>query len=168
MATVYHEFHPHDGIPGSGVSFARQDVIQGTKFAVPCLDFAPVGIEDIFFFFQAINYGTGNLTLETNWYADTGTTGSVVWGSQVACITPNTDTNDIETKALAIAQTGIDVHLGTTNQRLHSHILTISNTDSIAAGDYVALRLFRNGNATQDDMAGDASVVMAILSYSDT
>ncbi|MGH7178542.1 MAG: hypothetical protein ACREJC_14290, partial [Tepidisphaeraceae bacterium] len=101
-------------------------------------------------------------------YADTASTGDVIFCAQLGAITTNTDTQDIETKALATAQTVTDTHLGTTGQRLHTVDLTISNLDSIAAGDWCVLRLYRDADAAGDTMAGDASVTLISLSYSDT
>ena len=60
--------------------------------------------------------------------------------------------------------------MGTTGQRLHSCDITISNLDSLAALDDLVLRVARDANGTNatDDMAGDAILTKAILSYSDT
>jgi hypothetical protein len=102
------------------------------------------------------------------WYADTATSGDVIFEAQIAAITPNTDTQDIETKALATATNATDTHLGTTGQRLHSVDITVSNLDSLAAGDYVTLRLARDANNASDTMTGDALVVKVVVTYSDS
>ncbi len=167
MATVYQVFRPYDGIPPAS-NYATLDVIAGTNFPVPCLDFDTTTAESIYFYFQAVNYGSGNLTLDIDWYADTAASGDVVWDAQVAAITQNTDSGDIETKALATANTVTDTHLGTTNQRLHRASITISNLDSIAAGDWCVLKVTRDVGDAADTMAGDASLVGVTLSYSDT
>jgi len=61
--------------------------------------------------------------------------------------------------------TGDDSHLGTTNQRLHQAVITVTDldngVDTLAAGDYVVLYLYRDASNTGvDTMTGDASVVM--------
>jgi hypothetical protein len=142
----------------------------GTNFPVTGLAFdGGSADEDSFFKFVATNYGSGNLTLRIFWYADTATSGNVVWGARIAAITPDTDTQDVETKAFATAQTQQDTHLGTTGQRLHSVDLTISNLDSLANGDVVWLHFYRDASdTTNDTMTGDAIVVGLRLSYSDT
>lgn len=169
MATVSHTFLPSDAVPHAS-AYATYDVIAGSNYPVPCLDFDGGSTDEgVFFYFRAVSYGSGNLTVKIDWYADTASSGDVVWGAQLACITPNTDTQDIETDGLGTANTVTDSHLGTTNQRLHQASITLSNTDSIAAGDYCVLYLYRDASDTgTDTMTGDASVVMVTVEYSDT
>lgn len=166
MATISHFFAAPDAAAPS-TNFAAYRVRQGTSIPVPGLDFDAATDEAAFFFFRAVAYGSGNLTVSIDWYADTASSGDVIWGAQLACITPNTDTQDIETKALATANTATDTHLGTTGQRLHTIDITVSNLDAIAAGDYVALRIYRDADAAGDTMTGDATIVGVQVSYSD-
>ena len=167
MATITHEFLPQDAVPATS-NYATFDAMAGSNFVVPCLDFDASTDESAFFFFNAVSYGSGNLTVQVQWYADTASSGDVVWAAQLACITPNTDSTDIETKAFDTANTATDSHLGTTNQRLHSVDITVSNTDSIAAGDYCVLKIYRDADNGSDTMTGDASLVRVLVSYSDT
>lgn len=109
-------------------------------------------------------YGnTGNLTLELHWYSRSGsTTGNVTWSVQLAAITPTTDTQNVETKAYATAQTvNTTVNSGTKGLTLST--LTITNLDSVNAGDDVWLRVTR----TDTSMVGDAILSRLSLSYSD-
>jgi hypothetical protein len=167
MATVKVQLSPLAAIPASGNGAAHK-VIDGTNFPVPSLAFDASTEESVYFQFRAASYGSGNLTLKIFWYADTASSGDVIFGAQIAAITPNTDTQDIETDALATAQTVTDTHLGTTGQRLHECSITISNLDSLAADDFVVLKLYRDADAAGDTMTGDALVVDLELSYSDT
>lgn len=139
-----------------------------TNFPVAGLAYDATTDESAFWKLNAITYGTGNLTLDIYWYADTASTNNVVWEAQISAITANTDTQDIETDGLATLNFVQDTHLGTTGQRLHQCSITISNLDSLAANDYVTIRIARDANSTSatDDMAGDAILVMAVLSYS--
>jgi hypothetical protein len=143
-------------------------VKNGTNFAAVGLAFDAAADEGAFWHFQAVNYGAGNLTVRVEWYADTATSGDVIFGAQLAAITPNTDTQDVETKALATANTATDTHLGTTGQRLHTVDITVSNLDSLANNDAVWLRLYRDADAAGDTMTGDAIVTGVTVSYSDT
>lgn len=164
MATVYQAFEPGDALlPTTNPAAPTQ--VQGTNFPVPGLAFDTTTQETVFFTFPAINYGSGNITVTLYWYADTASSGTLTMGASLACITPNTDTQDIETKAFATENQATDTHLGTTGQRLHSFDTTVSNLDSIAAGDYVMLRIRRD---TADTLAGDAVLVKVVVSYSDT
>lgn len=168
MGTVHHPLLP--GFVAYPTSNPAAPVeTQGTNFPVPGHAFDGTTQETIFLFFKALNYGSGNLTLTLGWYAASGTSGAVVFGASIAAITPNTDTQDIETKGFATENTASDSHLGTTAKRLHEMSITISNLDSLAAGDWVCVRLRRLPADAGDTMNGvDAIVAEATLSYSDT
>lgn len=167
MATVRHIFLPSDAYfqssnPASPVLF------QGSNFPVPGLAFDATTQETVFFRFPAISYGSGNVTVTIDWYADTASANSIVFGASLAAITQNTDTQDIETKSFAAENTGSDTHLGTTGQRLHTFDISVSNLDSISNGDDVTLRLRRLPSDASDTMTGDVIVTRVIVSYSDT
>lgn len=167
MSTVKQVLEPGDAqFPTSNP--AAPSLVQGTNFPVPGLAFDATTQETAFFPFKAINYGSGNITVTVEWYADTASANGVTFGASLAAITPNTDTQDIETKAFATENTASDTHLGTTGQRLHTFDITISNLDSIAADDYCVLRLRRVPADAGDTMTGDAIVVRVTVSYSDT
>jgi len=143
----------------------------GTNIPVAGLAYDATADEAAFWRIAAENYGSGNLTATIEWYADTASSGTVAWEVQIAAITPNTDTQDIETDALATVQRSSDTHLGTTGQRLHSHDVTISNLDSLAAGDDLVIRIARDADDTGgggDTMTGDAILTKVRLSWSDT
>lgn len=167
MATVKIALPPAAFIPAAS-NGAQFKVTAGTNFPVQALAFDASTQETIYTALRAANYGSGNLTLTLNWYADTASSGDVIWGAAIAAITPDTDTQDIETKAFATANTVTDSHLGTTGQRLHTCAITISNLDSLAANDRIDLKIYRDAAAGGDTMAGDALLTMAELSYSDT
>lgn len=166
MATVYQQLEPGAAqLPAS--AFAAL-VKNGTNVPVVGLAYDAAADEAAFWHLRAINYGSGNLTVKVLWYADTGSSGDVIWGVQLAAITANTDTQDVETKTLATANTATDTHLGTTGQRLHEIDVTVSNLDSLANGDEVWVRIYRDADAAGDTMSGDAVLVGAVVSYSDT
>jgi hypothetical protein len=167
VATVYQEFPP-GAAAFPATNFAAPTITQGTNFPVPALAFDAATDEAAYFFFQAFNYGSGNLTVTLDWYADTASSGDVVWTAAIAAITPDTDSGDIETKAFATANTVTDSHLGTTNQRLHRASITVSNLDSIAAGDWVCLKVTRDADNGSDTMTGDSLLSKLVVSYSDT
>ena len=167
MATIKIALDPRQFIPASS-NGAQFKVIAGSNFPIVALAFDATTEESVYTSIRAASYGSGNLTLTLQWYADTASSGDVVWGAQIAADTPNTDTQDIETKAFATASTVTDSHLGTTGQRLHECSITISNLDSLAADDYVALRVYRAAADGSDTMTGDSLLTMAELSYSDT
>ena len=102
------------------------------------------------------------------WYADNATSGDVIWDAAIACITPNSDSQDVETDALATVSSVTDSHLTTVGQRVHLCTITISNLDSLAAEDLVILRISRDANNGSDTLANDAILLLAELTYSDT
>lgn len=169
MATVYKILTP-EGAAFPASNFPQYKKVAGTNFPVTALYYDAATDESAYWKFFANNYGSGNVTLTIFWYADTASSGNVVWEAQLSVITANTDTQDIETDGLATLNSVQDTHLGTTNQRLHSCDITISNLDSLASGDHVFLRIARDANGTNatDDMTGDAALTLAVVAYSDT
>lgn len=164
MATVVHVFGPRDALyPAS--NYAQFKSVAGTNFPVESLAFDASTSETVYFLFRAVSYGSGNLTIRIRWYADTASSGDVIFLAALACITANTDTQDIETKAFGSTNSATDSHLGTTGQRLHEVTITLSNTDSIAADDWCVLSLARD---ISDTMSGDALVVEVGVEYADS
>lgn len=157
---------PNSAIPASsnGAAFT---VVAGTNFPTVLLSFDASTDQTCYFYFRAKPYTTGNITATIYWYADSASSGDVIWGAALAAITANTDTTDIETKAFATAQTVTDSHLGTTGQRLHSIDLTISNLDSVADADWCCLRFYRDADAGGDTMTGLANLVGLDLAFAD-
>lgn len=142
--------------------------VNGTNFPVVSLAYDAAATETAYFKWVAIAYGSGNVTAKVGWYADTASSGDVRWEVALAAITPDTDTQDVETKAFATAHAFTDSHLGTTGQRVHEASQAISNLDSIAAGDMCVLRVSRLGADAADTMTGDAQLLYVKLEYSDT
>ena len=169
MAIVKHTLLPEEA-QFLATAFPAFSKVNGTNFPVSGLAFDAAADEAAFWKFKAQNYGSGNLTLNILWYADNATSGNVVWEAQISAITPNTDSQDIETDALATLNYVQDAHLGTTGQRVHLCTITISNLDSLADDDLVTLRIARDADSTSttDDMANDAILLLAELTYSGT
>ena len=164
MGTEYQHFQAGEATYPTS-NFPQLQQINGTNFPLLVNSFDAATKETLFFEFIPDNYSSGNLTLDLYWYADTASANDVIWGAQIAAITPDSDTQDVETKSLATANTVTDTHLGTTGQRLHKATITISNLDSIAAGDVVKLAIYRDAAQGGDTMTGDAHLWRARISY---
>jgi hypothetical protein len=171
MATVY----PVRLLPESAQflasAFPSLGKANGTSFPVMGLYYDAATDEAAFWHLPDLSdYGSGNWSVDIEWYASNATSGNVVWEVQIASITPNTDSGSVETKALGTLNFVQDTHLGTTGKRLHRCTITLSNLDSFAVLDDVWLRIARDANSTNatDDMANDAILTAAIISYSDT
>lgn len=167
MATVYQAFEAITGTPRSTAG-AQLVKANGTSIPVAGLAFDAANDQESFYKFDAIRYGSGNVSVDLLWYAETATSGDVVWGAQLAAITPDTDSQDAETKSLAAAATVTDSHLGTTGKRKHRATITVTALDSLAARDDVALRIYRDADNGADGMAGRVILERVIVSYSDT
>jgi len=165
MATVYQQLDP--GSAQFLTTAFPALVRNGTNFPVLGLAYDAAINEAASWLIRAANYGTGNVTVDVDWYADTATTGDVVWQAQLAAITTDADTQDTETKALATLNTFTDTHLGTVGQRLHRAIITMTNLDALAADDDLWIRIARDAANAADTMAGDAILTLATVSYSD-
>jgi hypothetical protein len=166
MATIKHYLQPEEA-QFLGTAFPAYDKINGTNFPVARLLYDATTAETAFWKLEAVNYGSGNITCDVIWYAVNATTGVVRWEVALAAITPETDSQDVETKAFATAQSVDDTHLGTTSKRLHRATITISNLDSVAAGDECWLLVRRVANNAADTMANDAALTSVRLAYSD-
>lgn len=167
MATVYQQLDPAAALLRTS-AFPQLVQVNGTNIPVRGLSFDASTEEAAFFVWRAVLYGSGNLAIDFDWYAATATSGAVVWGAQIAAITPGSDTQDVETDALATAATTTTTHLGTTGHRLHRTSVTVSALDSLAANDLVSMRFYRAAAAGGDTMTGDAILTLLTVSYSDT
>lgn len=147
--------------------FAQFTKFNGSNFPVSVLAFDASATEYGWWKLVPFHYGSGNITCELAWYADTATSGTVRWEVALAAVTPDVDNTNVETKAFASAHIVDDAHLGSTGQRLHLASVAISNLDSVAAGDEVWLRVGRIGANAADTLAGDALLSSVRLSYSD-
>lgn len=156
-----------EGAQYLATNFPQFTKINGTSFPVSGLAYDASTDESAFWRFVAKNYASGNVSVEIYWYADSASSGNVIWEAQLSAITPDADSQDIETDGLATLNFVSDAHIGTTGQRLHKATIAISNLDSLADGDVVTLRLARDANGTSgtDDMTGDAIVVAVNVSY---
>jgi hypothetical protein len=169
MATVSQQFTPEEA-DYPAADFPQLVKTLGTAFPVMGLAFDAGVDEAAFWMFRAMQYGAllSPLTIDIDWYADTATSGDVCWEAQIAAISPDADTQDVETKSLATINAVTKSHLGTVGQRLHRATITLSNLDTLAADDVVTLRVARDANNAADTMTGDAIVVLVTVSYSDT
>ncbi|MGH3658395.1 MAG: hypothetical protein ACRDUA_17210 [Micromonosporaceae bacterium] len=167
MAEVVHEFPAWSG-EFRATGFPALVRANGSNYPVPGLAFDAAAVEAVFFFLRAAKYGSGTISVDIDWYADTASTNAVVWGAQLAAITPGTDTQDIETDTLATAATTTTSHAGTTAQRLHRTTVTITALDSLAADDLLVLRVYRDAAIGADTMTGDAIAVLVTVRYSDS
>ncbi len=97
--------------------------------------------------------------------SSTTTSHSAVWSVEVMAMTPDTDSVAIDTDSFDTANTVTDDILGTTAKRPQLASITLTNADSVAAGDYVAVRLSRDADNVSDDLSEDAWLWAFALEY---
>jgi hypothetical protein len=160
-----HEFEAQDGDVRT-TAFPSIVRANGTNIPVSGYAFDAATEEALFFRFRASDYSSGDVSVDLDWYADTASSGAVVWGVQMAAITPDTDTQDIETDGLPTVTTVTDSHLGTVVQRLHRCTITLTGSalDTLTSQDYVTLRVSRVAANGSDTMTGDAILVYVSVS----
>lgn len=91
------------------------------------------------------------------------TSGDVAVVGRLAAITPG-DATDLDAKAYASANTTTQTVAGTAGY-VKEISLTLTNADSVAAGDLVIVYFARDGAAGGDTATGDMEVVSVALSY---
>jgi hypothetical protein len=169
VGTVHQYLAPEEATFGAN-AFPAYVRNLGTAFPVTGLAYDAGSVEVAFWKWTPFAYGSGNIACDVIWYADTSTTAThgVAWQVAIAAITPSVDTTNVESKAFATSQSA-STDLGSTNaQKLMKTTITISNLDSIAAGDEVWLSVSRLVSDVADDLTGDAIITSVRLSYSDT
>lgn len=169
MATTRITLHPMGALPVDSTDAMPEIKVAGTNAQIMSLSYDAAADEAAMWIIPYTPVtGGGNITVKVRWYADTATTGDVVWGGSVLAYTPETDSGDIEADSWATEVTATDSHLGTTAQRIHEAVITVTNLDSYATGDFLCIRVRRDADNGSDTMASDAQVVGVVVEYADS
>ena len=162
-ASIYQMLMPEEGqYPAS--SFPQFNIQQGASITVSELLYDQTQDEYAFFKRRAVVYGGGNVTCDFDWYSLSGnTTGNVLWGAQIAAITPG-DAQSVETKTFDQQSTAVGTANGTARGLVRTTVV-ITHLDSLANDDDFWLRLGRIGSSNLDTLVGDAACVMVTISY---
>jgi hypothetical protein len=114
------------------------------------------------------DYASGPV-LDVLYKMASATTGAVRFEGRLAAITDG-DTTDADAKAFATTNSAGDTVPATTAGKIGGFSITLTNDDSLVAGDFVVGQLRRDANATTgtDDATGDCEVVSVRLSYTTT
>lgn len=95
------------------------------------------------------------------------TSGNVVVEGRLAAVTDG-DATDVDAKAFAAANTSSATAVPATAGYLKEITLTLTNADSVAAGDFVVVYLARDAANASDTASGDMEFVAAALLYTTT
>ena len=90
--------------------------------------------------------------------------GSVVLAAEVMAVTPDSDAQDIDADSYDTANSTTDAAPGTAGH-LGEAAITLTNADSLTAGDLVKLRLSRDADNASDTATGDLELLAASLEY---
>lgn len=100
------------------------------------------------------------------WKATSATSGGVVWDVRVSATTTG-DSQDVDAQDFASANTATGTAPGTAGYLLDTSV-TLTNADSVAAGDFVVVRLARAAADGSDTATGDAECVGMAITYTTT
>lgn len=92
------------------------------------------------------------------------TTGDVIVIGRIAAVSDG-DATDVDAKAFAAANTSAATSVPGTAGFTKELSLTMTNADSVAAGDFVVVYLARDGASGSDTAAGDMEVIGVALTY---
>ncbi len=111
------------------------------------------------------NYASAPVAkLQWSGSASTTVTHTVQWTVYLMALTPDVD-GAADTDSYDTENVVSDDILGTTAKRIQEASLALSNADSVAAGDYVGVRLLRDYSDAADDLAEDAWLWAFSLEY---
>ena len=97
---------------------------------------------------------TSGLSVRVNWMATTATTGNCRWGIQFEKMNTDTDADSFDAATEAHSATNGTPGIPTVTT------LTCTAIDSLAAGDFFRIRVYRDASDTVNDtMAGDAELI---------
>jgi hypothetical protein len=124
----------------------------------------PVGIQRYAYYYAYLPDYVSTPTLDLLWIQQgSSASGSVAWNACVAAITPD-DTTRLVDKQLAAANSVTTSALS--DGRLTKSTITISNTDSLAAGDFLVVRVERDPSVIT--CGGTCVLIAASINYTGT
>ncbi len=169
MATGYLIWSPSDAMLSSPAPALT--VIQGTeaspKKQLIVAAFDASTDEQLTFQFRMPDDYSSSPVVKLLWMTNTASGNSVVWGAKLAAITP-ADTDTPVEHAFSTVNTTTTAGNATEARRLIETSITMTNADSVAAGDLVFLMITRDADNGSDTLAADAELLVVQLSYTTT
>jgi len=102
--------------------------------------------------------------LKVQYKMTSATSGNVIIEGRIAAVTDG-DATDVDAKAFGSANTSSATAVPGTAGHVDEISLTMTNADSVAAGDFAVVYLARDAANASDTAAGDMEVVNAALTY---
>lgn len=116
----------------------------------------------LYTFRMPANYVSGG-AVKLLWMAN-ATSGSAVWGAALGAVTA-TDADTPLEHATAAASTTTTATNTTEARRLNETSITLANLDSVAAGDLVFLKVYRDADNGSDTLSVDAELISVAVEY---
>lgn len=161
MATTLKVFTPYSAeFPATGGPALLKDAQER-----PYLAFDAAADENAYWTFIAPqSLGAGALTAVVTYRMTSATTGAARWQAALEAITDGDATDTDAASSFDTANSAGATVPGTAGY-IDQISITLTNADSIAAGDYCRLRLNRDADGTSgtDDATGDAEVLAVEL-----
>jgi len=164
MATGYIQFQPQSALlPVADFPILKRHASSGTGTPeLWVLEFADAEDNDCYFQFVVPGNFASAPVIKLYWMANADTSGEVAWEVSLMCATDDAD--DLDTAA---ADTSIDVDDTTASAAGEFSVSThtMTNNDSMAAGDIAVIRVVRNGDDGNDDLTDPAQLIMVVFEY---
>lgn len=128
----------------------------------PVLGFDASTDETAYWTFVAPQGFTGTVTLVLFYAMASATSGNIYWQAQLEAITPGDSTDTDATTSFDTANSGNGAVPGTAGH-MQAISITMTNADSIAAGDLVRLSVNRDADNASDTATGDAYLLAVEL-----
>lgn len=125
--------------------------------------FDPSTDEHCFFKFRMPSDYASGPVFKLQWMAN-ATSNAVVWVCKVGAVTPSDADTPIEHAQAADNSATTNVNTTEANRLVETSI-TLTNADSVVAGDLVLLTVFRDATAAGDTCTVDAEFVAGALEY---
>jgi len=112
------------------------------------------------------NYASG-LTLKCQYKMASATTNEVIVACEVMAVSDG-DAQDVDADSYDTANTSSAATVPGTAGYLDEVSLTLTNADSVAAGDFTAIKFRRDADNVGDDATGDMELIALSLEYTTT
>lgn len=143
-------------------TFPAPGRMSDTGGARPYLAFDAAADEAAYFTLRAPQGLTTPLTLIIDYVMASATANAVRWGASVEAVTDG-DSTDLDAGESLDTENTVDVTVPGTAGFIDQASITLTSNDSVAAGDYVRIRIRRVGSNGADTATGDAYFLGAEL-----
>lgn len=160
---------PDGSTNNAACGMTRRQGTQATRKAhYLTLDFDGAGstVESAHWQFRLPTNYSSTPVIKIQWHAN-ATSNAVKWQTQIGAVTPADVDTPLE-HAYATADTTTTNVNTVEARRLTETSITVSNADSMAAGDWIELVLFRDPADAADTCTADAEVLAVAFEYTTT